>query len=94
MVSIAPVVDDDDRKITDRKAPAGFVTVACKVGVPWIDFQACVSSIEKENTQTGPRDIIVWHKMGPVVRIRGTAYPRGDLPEGYPEKPVMILGYR
>jgi hypothetical protein len=84
--------DDNDRKIAERKAPSGFVTVACKIGVPWIDFQVCTSEIVKENTQTGPRDVIEWQKTGRVIRIRGTAYPRGEAPEGFPDKPTMIAG--
>lgn len=75
------------------KSTSTHVTVACKIGVPWIDFEVCEPREIDENTQTGPRKITQWFRSGKVVRIRGTAYPRGEPPEGFPEKPKMILGF-
>lgn len=69
------------------------VTIACKVGLAWIDLQLSKGEEVYENTQSGPRKITQFSKTGPVVRIRGTAYPRGEAPEGYPEKPEMVAGY-
>lgn len=68
------------------------VTVACKVAVAWIDLELCEERTVSENTQTGPRDIKVWARTGRMVRIRGTAYPRGEPPEGFPDKPSMASG--
>lgn len=31
-------------------------------------------------------------KVGPVVRINGTAYPRGEPPEGFRDRPEMVAG--
>lgn len=76
----------------DQKS-ATHVTVACKIGLPWIDFEVCEEREISENTQTGPRPIKQWFRTGKVVRIRGTAYPRGEAPEGFPSKPEMIVGY-
>ena len=77
-----------------KAAVAGAkVTVACKIGVGWFDLQLCEKRIVKENTQTGPRDIEQWFRLPRIVRIRGTAYPRGTPPEGYPERPEMVGGF-
>src|ERR1700675_3155789 len=70
-----------------------FVTVACKIGVPWIDYEVCELTEIDENTQTGSRKVKIWIRTGVIARIRGTAYPRGEPPEGFPEKPRFVLGY-
>ena len=77
----------------DQRSSSSTVTVACKLGVPWIDFEVCEPRTIVENTQTGPRDIQQWFRTGQKIRIRGTSYPRGEAPEGFPEKPKMVLGY-
>ena len=69
------------------------VTVACKIGLPWVDFEVCEPRDVSENTQTGARTVKQWFRTGKIVRVRGTAYPRGEAPEGFPEKPQMVLGY-
>lgn len=78
--------------MVDQKSST-HVTVACKIGVPWIDFEVCEPHKIQENTQTGPREVTQWMRTGEKVRIRGTAYPRGEAPEGFPEKPQFVLGY-
>lgn len=78
--------------MADQKS-SSHVTVACKIGLPWIDFEVCEEREISENTQTGPRTVKQWFRTGTVVRIRGTAYPRGEAPEGFPSKPDMVLGY-
>jgi hypothetical protein len=80
----------------DKAIDNGFsktVTVACKIGVPWIDYEVCKPVEVAENTQTGTRMVKQWIRTGKVARIRGTAYPRGEPPEGFPEKPRFVLGY-
>lgn len=67
--------------------------VACKIAVPYFDLQLCEMQEVQENTQTGPRTIKQWARVGDIVRIRGTAYPRGTPPEGFPAKPQMVNGY-
>jgi len=69
------------------------VTVACKIGVAWFDLQLCEQRIVMENTQTGPREVKQFARTGNIVRIRGTSYPRGTPPIGFPERPAMINGY-
>lgn len=68
------------------------VTIACKIGVAWFDLEICKEQIVSENTQTGPRDIKQWARTGQVIRVRGTAYPRGEPPEGFPARPEMVAG--
>lgn len=70
-----------------------YVTVACKIGVPWIDYEVCELTEIDENTQTGSRKTKMWIRTGEIARIRGTAYPRGEPPEGFPDKPRFVLGY-
>ena len=79
--------------MSDPKSSSTYVTVACKIGLPWIDFEVCEEREISENTQTGPRTIKQWARTGKAVRIRGTAYPRGEAPEGFPQKPQLVLGY-
>lgn len=70
----------------------GKVIVACKLGIAYIDLQLTEIRDKWENTQTGPRKIKEGVRVGPVVRIRGTAYPRGTPPVGFPEKPTIVDG--
>lgn len=70
----------------------GVVFVGCKVGVPYIDLQLSQLVKVTEQTQTGAREVMQPRRFGPVVRIRGTAYPRGTVPDGFPEKPDMAHG--
>lgn len=69
------------------------VVVACKLGVAWFDLQGFEKKTVTENTQVGPRTIEQFVRLPDVVRIRGTAYPRGTPPTGYPERPEMYEGY-
>lgn len=75
------------------KGSAGAkVTVACKIGVGWFQLQLCRLDTVDEQTQTGVRQVKKWTRTGQIVRVRGTAYPRGTPPEGFPERPQMIHG--
>jgi hypothetical protein len=79
----------------DKATPSsagGKVIVACKVGVPYIDLQMQEEHTVSENTQTGPRDVKQYRRIGNVVRIRGTAYPRGTVPDGFPDRPELRDG--
>lgn len=68
------------------------VTVACKLGVGWFQLQLCEEQIVDEQTQTGVRPVKKWARTGNIIRVRGTAYPRGTPPEGFPERPKMVGG--
>lgn len=69
------------------------VTVACKIGVAWIQLQLCQPKQVDEVTQTGIRTVTQWFRTGNIVRVRGTSYPRGTVPEGFIDRPEMIGGY-
>ena len=77
----------------EARAASGHVTVACKLGIAWLDLQISEEREVMENTQTGPRPVKQYAPVGPIVRIRGTAYPRGEVPEGFPERPRIVAGY-
>jgi hypothetical protein len=68
------------------------VIVACKIGVPYIDLQLCKMVEVDEQTQTGLRKRMQARRTGSVVRIRGTAYPRGAKPSEFPDPPLMADG--
>ena len=81
-----------DQKV-EAKAPTGYVTVACKIHVAWIDLHVDQEIEEWENTPVGGRKIKKFVPVGDPVRIRGTAYPVGVIPEGFPDRPQMVMGY-
>ena len=68
------------------------VIVACRLGVAFFQLQLCRKETVDEQTQTGIRPVVKWTRTGEIVRIRGTAYPRGTPPEGYPERPLIVNG--
>ena len=79
--------------MAESRGTSPTVTVACKIYFPWIDLQLCEKKQVMENTQTGPREVTQYEKTGPIVRIRGLAYPNGVAPDGFPERPQIIAGY-
>lgn len=85
------VADAHGEKMKASRAGAK-VTVACKLGVGYFNLQLSQLQEKWENTQTGPRKIMEARRFGPVVQIRGTAYPRGTPPMGFPERPTIVDG--
>lgn len=76
-----------------RPASAGAkVTVACKIGVAWLDIQLCRIEDKFEQNMQGGRTVKEAVRVGQVVRLRGTSYPRGTPPDGFPERPEMVGG--
>lgn len=69
------------------------VIVACKIAVPSFDLQLCEEREVSEDTQTGPRTVKRWFRVGKIITVRGTAYPAGTPPTGFPAKPQMMNGY-
>lgn len=68
------------------------VTVACKLGVAWFNMQLCKIVDKFEQNMQGGRTVKEAIRIGDVVRIRGTAYPRGTPPEGFPAAPLIVAG--
>jgi hypothetical protein len=85
-------VPDHAGEILPYATSGETVTIACKLGIAYLDIQLCRQEEVWENTQTGPRQIKVFPKTGSVVRLRGTAYPRGTPPEGFPAPPLIVGG--
>jgi hypothetical protein len=85
-------VESAHGEIAQVQSSGAKVTVACKLGIPWLELQ--LSRIEEIDEQgLGTRRLVKeGRKFGPVVRIRGTAYPRGTPPEGFPPAPLIIAG--
>lgn len=69
------------------------VAVACKIGVAYIDLQIFRPVTKMQDTQTGPREVREFVRQQQIVRVRGTAYPRGTVPTGYPARPEMWNGF-
>lgn len=68
---------------------AKYVTVASKLPMS-IEIQLCKPSTRTSTGQYGSVVETVQVKTGAVHVIRGTGYPRGEAPEGFPERPQMI----
>ncbi len=85
-------VADAHGKLEKSSSAGEKVVVGCKIGVAYLDLQLCKEVEVYENTQTGARLVKRFDRIGNVVRLRGTAYPRGTPPEGYPEKPMIVDG--
>lgn len=76
-----------------RPSSAGQkVVVACKLGVAYVDIQHCKIEEKFEQNMQGGRLINEATRTGSVVRLRGTAYPRGTPPAGFPERPEIVGG--
>ena len=81
---------------TDRRLPKAtlpYVTVACKIHIPWFELRLCEKRQVKEQSLTGERVVDQYVPSGDVVRVRGVAYPSGTVPEGFGDKPRMLMGY-
>ena len=68
------------------------VTVACKLGVSWFNLQLCQIVEKFEQNLQGGRTIKEAIRLPEIVRIRGTSYPRGTPPEGFPSAPLIVDG--
>lgn len=79
-------------KLAEPQRAGGKVLVGFKVGIAYLDIQLSRLVEQDEQTQTGVRRIKIAERYGDTVRIRGTAYPRGQVPEGFPDRPEMIHG--
>lgn len=79
--------------IAAPKKSGATVTVACKLGVAFYDIQLSKrrDDVFEQNMQGG-RIITAWERDGTVVRLRGTAYPRGTVPDGFGPPPIIVGG--
>jgi hypothetical protein len=75
--------------------PAGSsqkVTVACKIGVGYFNLQLCKMQEKFEQNPQGGRVVKESVRTGNVVQLRGTAYPAGVVPKGFPDRPEIVHG--
>ena len=80
-------------RVVKPKSSGEKVTVACKLGVAYYDIYLCREETVSENTQTGPRDVTRYvPSRDNTVRLRGTADPRGTVPDGFPDRPLIVGG--
>ena len=68
------------------------VTVGCKLGIAYYDIQLTKMERKFEQNMQGGREVTEGTRWGKVVRLRGTAYPRGTPPEGFPAPPLIVGG--
>jgi hypothetical protein len=80
--------------VTKPSSSGEKVVVGLKLGIAWYDIYLCrLEENVPEQSQTGIRYIKRYTPMrDTTVRLRGTAYPRGTLPDGFPEKPTIVDG--
>lgn len=76
----------------EASVAGGKVVVGCKVGLALVNLQLCTKVMVTEQTTAGPREVPEYRRIGGVVQIRGTAYPRGTPPIGFPDRPKMAAG--
>jgi hypothetical protein len=66
--------------------------VGCKLGVASYSIQLSRMVKKFEQNMQGGREVTEAERVGPVVVLRGTAYPRGTVPEGFPPPPIIVDG--
>jgi hypothetical protein len=78
--------------IAKPQSSGAKVTVACKLGVAHYDIQHTRMDQKFEQNLQGGRMVTEGSRDGEVVRLRGTSYPRGTPPKGFPPPPEMMNG--
>lgn len=85
-------VKDAHGEIAKPQSAGAKVIVALKLGIAYFDIQLCSIVDKFEQNMQGGRTVKEATRIGQVVRLRGTAYPRGTPPEGFPDRPEIIAG--
>jgi hypothetical protein len=85
-------VADAHGQIARPSSAGAKVTVACKLGLAYLDIQHSRIVTKFEQNMQGGKDIREAERVGQVVRLRGTAYPRGTPPKGFPPPPEIVGG--
>lgn len=78
--------------VMEQPRSGATVTVACKLGVTSYQIQLNEIVDKFEQNMQGGRTVKEATRIGNIVRLRGTAYPRGTPPVGFPERPEIING--
>lgn len=85
-------VADAHGQIARPSSAGAKVTVACKLGLAYLDIQHSHIVNKFEQNMQGGKQIREAERVGQVVRLRGTAYPRGTPPKGFPPPPEIVGG--
>lgn len=85
-------VADAHGQIARPSSAGAKVTVACKLGIAFFDIQHTRIVTKFEQNMQGGKEIREAERVGQVVRLRGTAYPRGTPPKGFPSPPEIVGG--
>jgi hypothetical protein len=85
-------VPNAEAPIARPQSSGAKVVVACKLGIAYYDIQLCRIEDKFEQNLQGGRMVKEATRIGEVVRLRGTAYPRGTPPAGFPDRPQMVGG--
>jgi hypothetical protein len=85
-------VADAHGELATPSRSGNTVTVGCKLGVAYFDIQLCQIVEKTEQSLQGARTVKEAIRVGKVVRLRGTAYPRGTAPDGFPDRPLIVAG--
>jgi hypothetical protein len=78
--------------VAQRQRSGAKVTVGLKLGVAYFDIQLCRIEDKFEQNMQGGRTVKEAVRVGNKVRLRGTAYPRGTVPDGFPDRPKIVGG--
>lgn len=68
------------------------VIIASKLPMA-VELQLCEMVEKRFHHMQNSWTELVAHKVGQVVRINGAAYPKGEPPEGFRDRPDMSAGY-
>lgn len=66
--------------------------VGCKLGVASIALQLTPLIDKEQMGNQGSKIVREAVRTGPIIILRGTAYPRGTVPEGFPPPPIIVDG--
>jgi hypothetical protein len=79
-------------EIARPQSAGAKVIVACKLGVAYYAIQLCRIDEKFEQNMQGGRTVKEATRIGQVINLRGTAYPRGTPPVGFPAPPQIVNG--
>jgi hypothetical protein len=90
-------IDPNLTKLPLQETPAeGYdekVIVACKIPQAWIELQCEEMQSVSQMGRNGAENVDIWVKSGQIVRVRGTAYPAAQPPEGFIDRPEKLFGF-
>lgn len=90
-------IDPNLTKVQSQETPPEGhdekVIVACKIPQAWIELQCEKLQSVQQMGRNGAETVEIWVKHGQIFRVRGTAYPAAQPPEGFIDRPEKLFGY-